>query len=254
MVEVKQVLSQLQPQVVINAAAYTAVDKAETTREVCFAVNAEGFKNLAEASQAIGAKLIQISTDYVFGKVPTERRPHTEDDQPCPIGVYAESKLAGEAAAFSNPNSVVVRSCGLYGRPGPTATGNFVTTMVRLGQERDSLDIVNDQHCTPTSVAELAQAVCYLAESDEKGLFHVTNDGDTTWHGLAEKIFELAGIDCQAVPITTEQYGAPAHRPRYSVLDISKYQATAGPKMSRWEDALDSYLQLIQSGQISVTS
>ena len=242
---VQSILSDVQPAIVINAAAYTAVDLAEDDRERCFAVNSDGVKNLAEVTRSIGAKLVQISTDYVFGDFPTERRPRRESDDPSPIGIYAQSKLSGEAAAATNPNSLVVRSCGLYGISGPTATGNFVTTMVRLGKERESVKVVDDQHCTPTSVVELARAIRFLAESKHCGVFHVTNEGETTWFEMAKRIFDFAGLQCNTVPITTAEYGAPAHRPPYSVLDCSKYRATKGPSMSEWPLALAGYLKRV---------
>jgi dTDP-4-dehydrorhamnose reductase len=240
--QVHRIIEQLRPDCVINTAAYTAVDKAETDSQRCLAVNRDGVRYLADATRDAGARLVQISTDYVFGRQPVEARPWKEEDQPHPAGVYAQSKLAGEVEAASNPNHLIVRSCGLYGRPGPTATGNFVATMLRLGRERPSVRVVNDQRCTPTWVPELAATICFLTGHDLTGIVHVTNRGETTWFEFAGEIFRVAGIPCQVEPISSAEYGSPVPRPPYSVLDTSKYDASGGPKMSNWRDALRSYL------------
>jgi dTDP-4-dehydrorhamnose reductase len=240
--DVQRVLSNLQPDCVVNSAAYTAVDKAESDAERCFRVNVTGVSHLAIATAALNARLIQISTDYVFGHPNHENRPWTESDEPAPRGVYAISKREGELAAAANPNHLVIRSCGLYGKPGPTATGNFVTTMLRLGRERPVVRVVSDQYCTPTWVVELARAVIHLIDAQALGMMHVVNGGSTTWFQFAREIFQIAELRCHVEPITTAQYGAVAPRPTFSVLDCSQYQQQGGPLMSTWQDAVCQYI------------
>ncbi|QDU95452.1 dTDP-4-dehydrorhamnose reductase [Lignipirellula cremea] len=225
------------PQVVINAAAYTQVDQAEQESERCFAINAAAVEVLTEACQNVGARLVHISTDYVFGE-PGQRQPFTESDPPCPRGVYACSKQEGELQALRDPQSLVIRTCGLYGHGGR----NFVETMLRLGQERDRLRVVDDQVCTPSSVEQVAAAVLWLARSRQTGLLHVANQGATTWFGFAAEIFHRSELAVELEPITTAQYGAPAPRPAYSVLDTSLFQSLGGPGLSAWDAALAEYL------------
>ena len=246
---VQQTLRSCRPRVVINTAAYTAVDRAEEDSEICKRVNAEAVLILAEETAAIDATLVQISTDYVFGIPPNPLAPHVESDQPSANGVYAKSKLQGEINAARNPKHFVIRTCGLYGQPGPTSAGNFVTTMLRLGGERDSVSVVDDQHCTPTWVPELAQAIRFLCDhkmnAESFGTYHIVNQGATTWHKMATEIFQLAHIECAVEPITTEQFGALAPRPAYSVLNTDKYHQLGGPPMSQWRDALARYVNQI---------
>ncbi|MFC1757887.1 dTDP-4-dehydrorhamnose reductase [Planctomycetota bacterium] len=248
--KVQKTLAQYRPRVVINTAAYTAVDRAEEAGEICMSVNCDAAKILAEESAAIDATLVQISTDYVFGATPDPRVPHLESDTPSANGVYAESKLKGERQAALNPKHFVLRTCGLYGQPGPTSAGNFVTTMIRLGKEREKVSVVNDQYCTPTWVPELARAIVYLSERKQSqaelfGTYHIVNGGETTWHGMAQEIFRIAKIECEVEAITTEQFGALAPRPAYSVLNTDKYHGLGGPAMSAWNKALAQYVHQI---------
>lgn len=241
---VRRLLLDARPGAVINTAAYTQVDRAEQEAERCWKINSEGVGYLAEACRELDCPLVQISTDYVFGRDATRTRPYREDDEPGPAGVYAESKLAGERQAAAWPKHVIVRSCGLYGSPGPnTAGGNFVDTMLRLGKERGHLRVVDDQHCTPSYVPHVARAVAFLAGAGVYGLFHVVNTGATTWHDFAQEIFRQAGLKVTLERITTAQYGAAAPRPGYSVLDAGKYHALGGPPMPSWQQALAERLQ-----------
>ena len=231
------------PSAVINTAAYTLVDRAEEDRERCWKINSEGVGYLAETCDELDCPLVQISTDYVFGRDRARSTPYREDDEPGPEGVYAESKLGGERQAATWRKHVVVRTCGLYGRPGPkTAGGNFVDTMLRLGKERGHLRVVDDQHCTPSYVPHVARAALFLANAGVYGVFHVVNSGATTWHDFAQEIFRQAGLSVTLERITTAQYGAKAPRPGYSVLDTSKYHALGGPPMPTWQEALAEYL------------
>lgn len=236
-------LQSLRPGAVINTAAYTQVDKAEDDVAVCRAVNATGVAHLAEACRRLDCPLVQISTDYVFGRDLTRSTPYRETDAPGPLGVYGQTKLEGEQHAAAWPKHYIVRTCGLYGQLGPRTPGNFVTTMLRLGRERDHLRIVNDQHCTPSYVPHVARAIRFLLGTGQYGLYHLVNTGQTTWYALAAELFRLAGLPVHLEPITTAQYGARAPRPTYSVLDIAKYHTLPGcPIMPPWKDALVEFV------------
>ena len=240
---VRAAIADLRPDALINAAAYTKVDKAEEQADLCWAINAHGVGYLAEVCRELDCPLVQISTDYVFGGDPARRTPFGEGDEPSPQGVYARSKLEGERHAAGWAKHFVVRTCGLYGPATPRSGGNFVATMLRLGQQRSQLRIVADQHCTPTYVTHLAQAIRFLLGSRAYGLYHVVNGGVTTWHGFAAEIFRQAGLPVSLEPITTAQYDAPAPRPAYSVLATGKYHALPGaPPMPTWQEALAEYL------------
>jgi dTDP-4-dehydrorhamnose reductase len=233
----------LRPAAVVNTAAYTRVDQAEKEPGLCRAVNATGVGHLAEACREVDCPLVQISTDYVFAGDTGRDTPYAENDPVNPAGVYAITKFEGEQCAAAWAKHFIVRTCGLYGPPAPRSAGNFVATMLRLGRERESLRIVRDQHCTPSYVPHLARAVRFLLSTDAYGLYHVVNGGATTWYDFAAEIFRLAGISIRLVPITTAEYGAPAPRPSYSVLDISKYHALPGcPRMPSWQEALAEHL------------
>jgi dTDP-4-dehydrorhamnose reductase len=240
---VRSILVAQRPTAVINTAAYTQVDRAEQDAERCWKINSEGVGYLAKACGELDCPLVQISTDYVFGIDTTRSTPYREQDEPGPQGVYAQSKLGGERQAAPWARHLIVRTCGLYGQPGPkTPGGNFVNTMLRLGRERNHLRVVDDQHCAPSYVPHVADAILFLLKTEARGTFHVVNTGATTWHGFAAEIFRLAVMPVTLERITTAQYGAPAPRPGYSLLDTSKYHALAGPPMPIWQEALAEYL------------
>jgi dTDP-4-dehydrorhamnose reductase len=240
---VLRMLSKVSPSAVINTAAYTQVDRAEDEPELCYAVNATGVGHLVEGCRESGAVLVQVSTDYVFGGTVSRRTPYLETDPPEPQGVYATSKLAGEEQACSWNKHFVVRTCGLYGAPGPRSAGSFVLTMLRLGEERSELRIVRDQVCTPSYVPHIARAVLFLLSTDAFGTYHVVNSGQTTWYDFAAEIFRLAGYQVEIEAITTAEFAPKAPRPRYSVLDTSKYHSLPGrPMMPHWRDALAEFL------------
>lgn len=241
---VLDMLQAIRPTAVINTAAYTRVDRAEEDAELCRAVNATGVAHLAEACRQLDCVLVEISTDYVFGRDVARSTPYRETDPPDPLGVYGQTKLEGEQQAAGWQRHFVVRTCGLYGQLGPRTPGNFVATMLRLGRERDRLRIVRDQHCTPSYVPHVARAVRFLLGTTQYGLYHVVNTGETTWYDFAAEIFRLAGLAVHLEPITTAEYGAPAPRPIYSLLDTTKYHALpGGPAMPSWQAALAEYLQ-----------
>ncbi len=231
------------PDTVINTAAYNLVDKAEEEPEAAFNSNAFGPLHLARACAARDITLVHVSTDYVFGQDTHRTTPYIEDDAPGPVSVYGTSKLAGEHLVIAAcPKSFIVRTCGLYGNPTSLGKGNFVRTMLRLAQDCDELSIVDDQHCTPTSTADLATAMATLIRTDSYGLYHCTNTGVTTWCGLASAIFKITGLDVTVKPITSNDFGAPARRPSYSVLNCDCIMSVTGVTMPHWRAALASYL------------
>ena len=236
----------VQPTMIINAAAFTAVDKAETESERCQAVNAQGVSDLALLCEELDIPLVQISTDYVYEQTDNGRIPFRETDVPVePVGIYARTKFEGEVVARQCKKHFIVRTCGLYAlqESGPIRGRNFVDTMLFLGQERDELKIVNDQQCTPTYVPDLVDAIANLTKTEAYGTYHVTNSGDTNWCEFAEEIFRLAELDVHVEPISTEQYNAPAPRPRYSVLDLNKYQELTRHDLPTWQQGLACYVE-----------
>ncbi len=235
-------VARVRPQVVINCAAWTRVDDAESQREAAFAVNEDGAANLARACGGAGAMLCHISTDYVFGGV--RDAPIDEGAPTFPEGVYAASKLAGERAVQSILpfRHAIVRTGWLYGRDGP----NFVLTMLRIARERGRLRVVADQTGAPTWTGHLAQALLRLVEQEAQGVVHLTAAGETTWHGFATAIVEEAGMPGVPVdPIATEDYPVAATRPRYSVLDNRRWREMGQPPLPPWRDGLRAYLAAI---------
>lgn len=234
----RRVLLTLKPEVVVNAAAYTDVDGCETNKEPAMQVNGEGVAHLALAALEIGARLVQVSTDYVFDG--TKESPWLEDDPPNPLSVYGESKLAGEMNARLVPDHLIVRTQWLYGRNGK----NFVETMLRLAGERNELAVVDDQIGSPTWTVDLALAIKALIETGCRGTYHAANSGSCSWNGFARAIFEESGLDVKVNPMATQELGRPAARPLYSVLDCGKLAQDAGFQPEPWREALKKYLQL----------
>lgn len=239
---VDYVIRKSRPRAVINCAAYTAVDRAETDKASALAVNVTAVENLAAACAAADSVLVQISTDYVFGGDPGRTVPYAEDDAPAPQSVYALTKLQGEAAAAASPKHLIVRTCGLYGKLTAGHGGNFVETMLRVGPQRGRVRVVNDQRGTPSYVADVAQATLWLLEQHAMGLFHVVNHGSATWCEFAREVFRLADPSVEVEPITTAEFGAAAKRPGYSVLSTEKYERLGGPVLRPWQEALAVYL------------
>lgn len=237
---VRSCIKRIRPDIVINSAAYTDVDGAESNAAKAFAVNADGAANVASAAREAGVEaLVHLSTDYVFDGA--KSAPYTEDDVPNPINVYGKSKLEGEKAAATNhPAALIIRTAWLYGAGGK----NFVDTILKLARERDILTVVNDQRGSPTWTVHLAKGIGGLLNKGARGIVHLTNSGSTTWFGFAEKIIERAGIkNVKVEPISTAQLGRPARRPANSVLDCSRYETITGGKMPAWETALEEYLE-----------
>jgi dTDP-4-dehydrorhamnose reductase len=224
------------PDVVVNAAAYTAVDAAEENEELAFLVNATGPAVLAAAVARRGGRLIHVSTDYVFAGDATA--PYEVDAEPAPRSAYGRTKLAGEQAVLEMlpDRSYVVRTAWVYGGTG----ANFVKTMIRLEREHDKVSVVNDQVGSPTWSADLARALVELARSDAApGIYHCTGSGQTTWFGFTQAIFEELGTDPARVqPTTTDAFPRPAPRPAYSVLSDAAWRQAGLTPMPNWRDAL----------------
>jgi dTDP-4-dehydrorhamnose reductase len=215
--------------VVVNCAAYTDVDGAESHSDVAHAVNADGARNVAAAAK----RVLYVSTDYVFDG--TKPAPYVESDAPNPLSAYGRSKLEGERATLdANPRALVVRTSWLFGAGGP----NFVATMLRLGEERDAIDVVDDQVGRPTFSGHLAQALVALAQGEDTGVLHVAGGGACSWFDFARKIFVSARVDIQVRPCSTEQFPRPAPRPANSMLASER----GAPELPSWQEGLDAYM------------
>ncbi|HAW12100.1 MAG: dTDP-4-dehydrorhamnose reductase [Candidatus Dormibacteria bacterium] len=230
-------LDQVRPDAVINCAAWTRVDAAETEEAAAYAVNAEGPRVLAEACRPRGVLLCHLSTDYVFDGTATE--PIDEAATPHPQSAYGRGKLAGEEAVRAALTShQIARTAWLYGQEGP----NFVLTMLRLARERAALRVVADQWGSPTWTGHLAPALVRLVERGEPGTYHLTNSGTTSWHGFAEAIVAEAGLSVPVEAIQTADYPTPAPRPAYSVLANRAWQALGEAPLPAWREGLRAYL------------
>jgi len=228
--------------VVVNTAAYTKVDDAETHEEAAYGVNARGAENLAHASRAAGARLIHISTDYVFDG--TASSPYAEDTPRAPVSAYGRTKAAGEELVLAAHESgvAIVRTAWLYGVHGP----NFVDTMIRLAGERETLQVVDDQRGQPTWSLDLARQIgALIGDGVPAGIFHGTNAGETTWFGLARRVFELSGLDPERIqPTDSSSFVRPAPRPAYSVLGHDAWAHIGMKPMRDWNLALEERLAL----------
>lgn len=235
---VKNVLNTIKPDVVINCAAATNVDGCESDEDFAFKVNSLGPRNLAMVCEEIGARLVQVSTDYVFSGV--GEKPLTEYDLTAPYSVYGKTKLLGEnyVREFCS-KYYIVRTAWLYGYVGH----NFVYTMRRLGKEKDSINVVNDQIGNPTHANDLAYHILKLIETDEYGVYHCTGKGECSWYDFAKMIIELSGEECIVNPCTSEEYKTPAKRPEYSSLDNMMLRNTVGDEMRNWQDAIKSFIE-----------
>ncbi len=219
----------------INAAAYTAVDKAEIEQERAESINVLGSKNLAIACKKNKVKLIHVSTDFVFDG--TSKKPYLETDLTNPLGVYGKTKLDGEKAVMENTDEYfIIRTSWVYSQFG----NNFMKTMIRLGSERDSLNVVSDQIGTPTNAVDLAKAILQIISKSQSdyGIYNFSNEGITSWYDFAQEIFRINNINIIVNPIPTEAYPTPAVRPKYSVLDKTKIKTTFNIEIKSWQEAL----------------
>jgi dTDP-4-dehydrorhamnose reductase len=225
------------PRTIVNCAAYTDVDGCEAKREQAFAVNAEGAKNVALASAAVQARLVHLSTDYIFDG--TAQKPYTEDAHPNPLNVYGRSKLQGETYIREiSRDHLIVRTAWLYGHNGK----NFVETILRQAQSGNELRVVNDQKGSPTFTRDLSGAIRDLLSYSESGTFHVTNSGACTWYEFAVEILRLKGLNHVNIhPLSSDDLNRPAKRPPYSILDCSRYERVTGKKVPPWKESLGKY-------------
>jgi len=228
---------------IVNCAAYTAVDRAEEEKRLCAAINTDAVKNLAMAADANGAKIIHISTDYVFDG--TNHRPYRESDKVNPISQYGTTKRKGETALLAlSPEAIIIRTAWLYSEFG----NNFVKTMLRLADAQKEIRVVADQIGTPTYARDLALAIAKVLHSHQwvPGIYHFTDEGAASWYDFAKAIFRIAGKKVKVVPIPTEDYPTPANRPSYSILDRSRIKATYGIEIPHWEESLADCIARIQ--------
>ena len=235
---VEEEIKAVRPRIVVNAAAYTDVDGCEAKKDLAFSVNADAVRNIALGCKAIGARMIHLSTDYVFDGSATI--PYREEDPPAPLNVYGASKLQGERNIRTIlENHLIIRTEWLYGRQGK----NFVDTILKLAAQQEELRVVNDQRGAPTFTKDLSRAIDRLIPEKTAGTIHVTNAGACTWFEFARKILqEKQKNTVRIIPITSEELARPAKRPANSVLDCSRFQQITGQKMRPWEEALKEYL------------
>ncbi|NMH25802.1 dTDP-4-dehydrorhamnose reductase [Flavobacterium solisilvae] len=236
------IFSNYKPDFCINAAAYTAVDKAESEPKKAFAINVIGAKNLAEVSKKFDTVLLHISTDFVFDG--NKKTPYLEQDLPNPTGVYGQTKLDGEKAIQQVwEKHFIIRTSWVYSQFG----NNFMKTMLRLASERDTISVVNDQIGTPTNAVDLAEILVKIILTDNRqpttdnfGIYNFSNEGQCSWYDFAKKIFEINSISINLLPIPTTSFPTPAKRPSFSVLDKSKIKAAFNLSIKSWETSLES--------------
>jgi len=239
---VKAMVDSFAPDVIINCAAFTNVNQCETDRETAFKANAIGPRNLAVAAEQLGAKLIHMSTDYVFEG--NGKKPYCEWNVCNPQSVYGYTKWLGEQYVrdFST-KYIIVRTAWLYGYDG----NNFVKTIIKTAREKGALKVVDDQRGNPTNAVDLAHHLLKLADTNEYGVYHCTGDGECSWYEFACEIIRLAKIDCAITPCTTEEYPTPAKRPSYSSLENMMLKCTVGDEMRNWKDALAYFTEHLET-------
>lgn len=230
--------------IIVNCAAYTAVDKAEDDIDLCYAINYDAVKNIAEVALEYGLRVIHISTDYVFNG--TNYIPYTENETVCPKSIYGKSKLNGEQVlAEVCKESVIIRTSWLYSSFG----NNFVKTMIKLGTERDELRVIADQVGTPTYAADLAAAILQIADSENftPGIYHYSNEGVCSWYDFTKAIHRLARVNCKVQAIETKDYPTRASRPHYSVLNKAKIKTTYNIQIPHWEESLKRCIGILKT-------
>lgn len=243
--QVKKVLNEVKPDVVINCAAATNVDGCEANQDLAFKINSLGPRNLAMVAEELRAKIVQVSTDYVFSGV--GETPLKESDLVAPVSVYGKTKLLGEEFVrdFSS-KYYIVRTAWLYGYVGH----NFVYTMMKLGKDRDTLSVVNDQLGNPTHANDLAYHILKLIQTEEYGVYHCTGKGECSWYDFASEIMKLSGRNCTVNPCTSIEYKSmypnSADRPAYSSLDNMMLRCTVGDEMRDWKDALKTFMDNVE--------
>jgi dTDP-4-dehydrorhamnose reductase len=237
-------IQEFQPDVIIHAAAYTAVDQAESDEDDAYAINAFGSRNVAVAAEEIGAKLCFISTDYVFDG--TTDKPYKEYDNTNPSSVYGKSKLAGEQLVQSLSNRYfIVRTSWVYGQHG----NNFVKTMLKLGKEKSLLRVVEDQIGSPTYTVDLCHFLLELISSEKYGIYHASNSGSCSWYEFAKAIFTESGYTTQVEPCTTDEFPRPAPRPKHSVMDHLSIRANQFNDLRHWREALSEFIESMKDSR-----
>ncbi|MEI6752157.1 MAG: dTDP-4-dehydrorhamnose reductase [Paludibacter sp.] len=227
---------------IVNCAAYTAVDKAEDDVELCYKINSDAVRNIGEVAASNGIKVVHVSTDYVFDG--TNHIPYTENQEVSPATVYGKSKLAGEQTLIESCiDSVIIRTAWLYSSFG----NNFVKTMMKLGTERDSLNVVFDQVGSPTYAADLAEAIMKVISSENfvAGVYHFSDEGVCSWYDFTKTIHKIAGITCNVQPIESKDFPARTPRPHYSVLNKAKIKSTYGITIPHWEESLEKCIKIL---------
>ena len=240
-VRTRAAISEARPTVILNTTAYHRVDDCESNVEMAYQANALAVLNLVRIANDLEAVLVHISTDYVFdGKT---LAPYTEESQPMPLSVYGNSKLAGEYLVRSSARKYfLIRTSGLYGNAGSRGRGgNFVETMLAKARNREGIQVVNDQVLTPTYTVDVAHQIAAILATAHYGLFHMTNEGSCSWYEFALRIFQLAGVDADVTPTTSDLYKTPAIRPRYSVLENARLKSLGLNRMRNWREALAAY-------------
>jgi dTDP-4-dehydrorhamnose reductase/dTDP-4-dehydrorhamnose 3,5-epimerase len=237
----KEYIFKIKPDVIVHCAAYTAVDKAEDEQEKCYAVNVEGTRNIAEACNKIDAKMVYISTDYVFSN--EDEEPHLEDNPTNPVNYYGYTKEQGELVVKELlEKHFIIRTSWVYGKNG----NNFVMTMLKLAESRDEISVVNDQLGTPTYAPDLAILICNIIQTTKYGIYHVVNEGYCSWYEFAKAIFEKSGVDIRVNPVSTSAYPTRAKRPLNSRLSKSNIDKSGFERLPDWKDALVRYLEEIK--------
>lgn len=235
------VIDKLQPDAVVNCAAWTAVDKAEDNEAVCRKINAEGPKNIVDALKGTNAKLIHISTDYVFDGTKPLFTPYTEDDLTNPASVYGRTKREGELPVLAYKNGAVLRTAWLYGESG----NNFLRTMLKLSMREQPIRVVADQWGSPTCSASLAKQIGALLKDFTPGLYHATSQGHCNWYQFTTRFFNAAGIKHEVIPITTAEYPTPAKRPANSILENKNLKKLGIDVMPNWEEDVDAFAKRV---------
>ncbi len=246
-----QVCRKHKPEIIINTAAYVRVDDCEDNVDLAFKVNALGARNVAVAAQQIGAAMVHLSTDYVFGADTNRTRPYTEFDSPAPISIYGESKLAGEKyVQHLCSKYFIVRTSGLFGVAGSMGKGgNFVETIIKLAQKKDELRVVKDQVFSPTYATDLADAIADLIDTRFYGIFHITNKGICSWYEFACEILKIIGSTTVIIPAESKDYPQKAKRPAYSVLDNYQRKLLGMAELREWRLALEDYFNTRRHSQ-----
>lgn len=236
--QVQRYIIEEKPDVIIHCAAYTAVDKAEDESDLCYSVNVEGTRAAAEAAREIDAKVVYVSTDYVFDGLGLE--PHSEEKEPNPVNYYGYTKEQGEKIVKAElDNYFIVRTSWVYGKNG----NNFVKTMLKLAETRSEISVVSDQIGSPTYSKDLAEFIINLVKTNQYGIYHGVNEGYCSWYEFAKAIFEKAGIEIKINPITTEEYPTKAKRPLNSRLLKDNTDKTGIKRLPHWEDAISRFIE-----------